>query len=95
MRIKALFLGLVIMAAVTCPAFAGDLPDVRATVSKRTVTIGDRIRYTIEAVYGNKISLVFPVFMDKKIGDLEIKDSGKIVKKGWFGRTIETPMSAK
>ena len=91
MRIK--FLGLpafIVMMTVSCAAFASDIPDVRATVSKRTVTIGDRMLYTIEARYNNNISIVFPIFADKKIGDFEIKDSGRSIKKGWFGRTVET-----
>ncbi len=84
------FLICIVTMAVACTAFAGDAPDVRATVSKRTVTIGDRIRYTIEARYGKDVEVTFPVFIDKKIGDFEIKDFGKIIKKGWFGRTVET-----
>jgi len=90
MRLKAAFLAWIMMLAMSSAAFAANAPDVRATVSKRTVTIGDRIRYTIEARYGNDVSVVFPVFTDKNIGDFEIKDSGKTVKKGWFGRTVET-----
>lgn len=90
MRFKVALVTLVITAAVSCAAFAGDAPGVSATVSKRTVTIGDRILYTIEARYGKNISVVFPVFADKKIGIFEIKDSGKGVKKGWFGSTVET-----
>ena len=90
MRLKILLPALIIMLGVSCTAFAGEAPDVRTTVSKRTVTIGDRIRYSIEARYGKGVSVVFPAFTDKKIGDFEIKDSGKTIEKGWFGRTVET-----
>ncbi|MCX5679539.1 MAG: hypothetical protein NTZ95_02565 [Candidatus Omnitrophica bacterium] len=89
MRLKIFFLAWIMMIVVSAAAFADDGPDVRATVSKRTVTIGDRIRYAIEARYGKNISVVFPVFTDKKIGDFEIKDSGKTIEKIWFGRTVE------
>ena len=87
---KRILLILCGMSILTGAAFAADAPDVRATVSKRTVTIGDRIRYIIEARYGSGVSVTFPVFADKKIGDFEIKDSGKTIKKEWFGRTVET-----
>jgi len=90
MKPKILILACGMIMAAACAAFAGDAPDVRATVSKRTVTIGDRIRYTIEARYGKGLSVVFPVFTDKKIGDFEIKDAGKTIKVGWSGRTVET-----
>ena len=91
MRLKfSCFLACIVMLAVSCAAYASDAPDVRATVSKRTVTIGDRIRYTTSVKYGKHVSIVFPIFLDKKIGDFEIKDSGKIIKKGWFGQTVET-----
>jgi len=90
MRFKTLLLALIITMSFSCPAFAGDTPDVRATVSKRTITIGDRIRYVVEVRFNKNITVAFPVFADNKIGDFEIKDSGKTIKKGWFGRTVET-----
>lgn len=81
---------LLFLAAFCGNAFADPAPSVRATVSKRTITIGDRIRYKIEAAYRKDTKISFPLFTDKKISDFEIKDSGKSLKKGWFGRTIET-----
>lgn len=90
MRSKIILITVILTLVISSAAFAGNTPDVRATVSKRTVTIGDRILYTIEARYGGGVSVAFPVFADKKVGDFEIKDSGKTIKKGWFGRTTQT-----
>lgn len=90
MKLKTFLIICSMIMVVPCAAFAGGAPDVRATVSKRTVTIGDRIRYAIEARYDNNISVAFQAFTDKRIGDFEIKDSGSIIKRGWFGRTAET-----
>jgi hypothetical protein len=87
---RKILLVLIAMVTLGGTASAAGAPDVRATVSKRTVTIGDRITYTIEVGYGKDVSIAFPVFADKRIGDFEIKDSGKTVKKGWFGRRLET-----
>jgi len=90
MKLGTLVFVLIITIVMSCAAFAASAPDVSATVSKRTINIGDRILYTISAKYDNNISVIFPVFADKRIGDFEIKDSGKTVKKGWFGKKVET-----
>lgn len=90
MKLRVILIAFMMMAAVPCAASAGESPDVRAAVSKRTVNIGDRVLYTIEARYNNKVAVVFPVFADNKIGDFEIKDSGRTIKRGWFGRMRET-----
>jgi hypothetical protein len=71
---------------IASTASAADTPSVRATVSKRTVNIGDRIRYRIEVTYHEGTKISFPASADNKIGEFEIKDSGKSVKNGWFGR---------
>jgi hypothetical protein len=85
-RIAAISLLSVLLAGA---AMAEDAPSVRATVSKRTVAIGDRIRYTIEARRDKNTDVSFPVFADKKIGIFEIKDAGKEAKNGWFGAVTD------
>jgi len=70
-------------------AHAADPVTARGSVNKRTVLIGDRVRYTIETRRTKNLEIEFPAFADKKIGDFEIKDSGLIVKKGFLGGVKE------
>lgn len=70
--------------------YAAEGPRVRTAVSRRTATIGDRIRYTIDVSYSKGSEISFPVFKDKRMGEFEIKDSGKSSKKGWFGAMTQT-----
>ena len=71
-------------------AAAEDTVTARGFVNKRTVFIGDRIRYTIEVKRTKNIDVEFPGFSDKKVGDFEIKDSGRKLKEGLFDRATET-----
>jgi hypothetical protein len=90
---RRLFLHIGVMALLvfsgTNYAFAADPVIARGFVNKRTVLIGDRVRYTIEAKRAKDIDIEFPVFADKRIGDFEIKDSGQVIKKGFFGAIKE------
>ena len=62
----------------------------RGFVNKRTVLIGDRVRYAIETRNAKSVDVEFPAFADKKIGDFEVKDSGRKLKEGFFGMVVET-----
>jgi hypothetical protein len=69
-------------------AAAKDSISVRADVDRKTIYIGDRIRFTVEAVAGKDYSVEFPHFADNKIGDLEIKDSGQRERRLFFGKKV-------
>jgi len=90
---RRLFLRIGVIAllvfAGTSYANAADPVTIRGFVNKRTVLIGDRVRYTIEAKHAKNIEVEFPVFADKRIGDFEIKESGRKTEEGFFGRVIE------
>ena len=74
-----------ILASSGCSYAKDDAPRLRTTVDRKTILIGDRIRYTIEASYGESLDVPMPSFKDDKIGDFEIKDSGRRTKQGFFG----------
>lgn len=61
---------------------------VKADVDRKTIYIGDRIRYSIEAVAGKNIEVEFKKFADGNMGDFEIKDSGNSEKSAFFGKRI-------
>lgn len=61
-------------------------PIIRAYVDKKSIFIGDRIRYTIKIEAKKKFEVEFPKFKDNKIGEFEIKDAGK----SWFDVAIYT-----
>lgn len=64
-------------------------PTVRTSVDRKTILIGDRIKYSISASCGKSMDISFPGFQDDKIGDFEVKESGRVTKKGFFDtRTI-------
>ncbi|MDP3804044.1 MAG: hypothetical protein Q8Q87_00670 [Candidatus Omnitrophota bacterium] len=63
-----------------------DSPRLRASADRKAIFIGDRIRYAIEASYGEAQEVLMPSFKDEKIGDFEIKDFGQIDRSGFFGK---------
>ncbi len=56
----------------------------RASIDKKTVNIGDRIRYSIDVRARKGTEVEFPRFENGKIGEFEIKDSGK----GWHDLAV-------
>ena len=58
---------------------------IRASVSRYTITIGDRIRYAIEIRPYERMEVEFPKFVDDRLGDFEIKDSNERVMRSWLG----------
>lgn len=69
---------------------AESAPAVRASLSKRSVLIGDRARYTITVKAKALTQVQFPNFTDNRIGDFEIKDSGQALKKSVFGAVAQS-----
>jgi len=64
-------------------------PAIRATVDRRAIYIGDRLRYKIEVAAGKGTEVRLPKFADGLMGDFEIKDSGTKTTKGVFAKKID------
>ena len=69
--VKAFF-AVVFMSVIACTAVAEDIR-VQAEVDKDSVTIGDKIRYTIETSAGKGVLLEFPA-PEKELGGLTVKE---------------------
>ncbi|MFA6321620.1 MAG: hypothetical protein WCY36_07180 [Candidatus Omnitrophota bacterium] len=70
-------------------AAADDGVSVQALVDRATIHIGDRVKLTIDANYRAGTEIKFPDFKDSKIGEFEIKDSGKVLKRRLFGGVLQ------
>jgi hypothetical protein len=81
---------LMLPASTVCAAAAKDDIAIRASIDKKGVLIGDRIRYKIEISSRRELEIQPLKFKDGRIGDLEIKDSGRKAEKGFFGRRTYT-----
>ncbi len=67
-------------------AYAGDGVSVRAFANKSSITIGDRIKYTVEVTAPRGAQVQMPAFKDNLIGDFEIKDSSSKTTEHLFGK---------
>lgn len=87
MGIVRKYLIIVCMLTVFCASTYAAGPDVSAqgSVNKSTILIGDRIRFLIDVKYRKGVQVSPPVFKGDRIGSLEIKDSGRKTKEGFFG----------
>jgi hypothetical protein len=86
---RLLFLTVFLMM-VSASAFGleeASAPAIKALISRKRIFVGDRIRYRAEIVSKDDLEIEFPQFKDSKIGDCEIKDSGRSVKKSIFGKS--------
>ncbi|MFH1189639.1 MAG: hypothetical protein V1682_02985 [Candidatus Omnitrophota bacterium] len=72
--------------AFTAVAEAGDDITLRSSADRRSITIGDRIVYTIEVTAPGGTEVQMPSFANKTIGDFEIKDSNVKASRRLFGR---------
>jgi len=79
-----IFLGLFLASNVWAAA-QNDGVSVRASADKKAVFIGERVRYTIDVTSRSELQVELPRFKDAKIGEYEIKDSGRRDAKGFFG----------
>ena len=61
-------------------------PSIKASINKKRIFVGDRIRYKTRIISEDDLEIEFPKFKDSKIGDCEIKDSGRSVEKSIFGK---------
>ena len=72
---------------LSCPAaWAGDDGvSAQVSVDRAVIFIGDRVKFSVDVNYRAGTVIDFPEFKENKIGDFEIKDSGRGLKKGLFG----------
>lgn len=69
---------------------AKDDISVRSYVDRKTIFIGDVIKYTLEVKADKSTELSFPDFKDGKIDEFEIKDVYAAVTKSFFGKNTVT-----
>ena len=88
MRIKNRILPFIILLFVFAAAYAeaGDDITVRARVDRRSITIGDRILFTIDLRAPRATEIQMPLFSDNMIGEFEIKDSTSKTAASLFGK---------
>ena len=84
--VRSFFLMAFLAISVFAMAEDASAPSMKAGISKKRIFVGDRIRYRTEIASGEDLEIEFPQFKDSKIGDCEIKDSGRSVKKPLFGK---------
>jgi hypothetical protein len=77
-------LSLVLVAAPR--AYAGDAIGLRTYVNRSSITIGDRIKYTVEVTAPHETQIQMPAFKDNLIGEFEIKDSASKTTEHLFGK---------
>jgi len=82
---RLLFLTIFLTISVSAMAKDDTAPSIKASINKKRIFVGDRIRYKTEIVSRDNLEIEFPQFKDSKIGDCEIKDSGSSVKRSLFG----------
>ena len=77
---KLLFLTLFLLTSVLAMAENESTPSIKASINRKRIFVGDRIRYKTEIVSRDNLEIEFPQFKDfVRIGDCEIKDSGKSI----------------
>lgn len=81
---------LVVIAAVMLVAspqgHAADDVSVRAFTDRSSMTIGDKVKLTIEITSIGRTQIQMPVFTDNIIGDFEIRDHSAKIVKHFFGK---------
>ena len=84
---RLLFLTIFLAISVSAMAEENPVPSIKASISRKRIFIGDRMRYKVEIASRDNLEIEFPQFKDSKIGDCEIKDSGKSVNRSIFGNS--------
>jgi hypothetical protein len=92
MRYASKLILLMVFLLITAFAMAAEesAPSIKAAISRKRIFVGDRIRYKTEIVSREDLEIEFPQFKDLKIGDCEIKESGRSVKRSIFGKGTYT-----
>lgn len=68
---------------------ADDGASIQALVDRATIHIGDRVKLTVDVNYRAGTEIKFPEFKENTIGNFEIKDAGKDIRKGFFGNIVQ------
>jgi len=84
---RLLFLSIFILISAFAIAAQESAPSIKASINRKRIFVGDRIRYRTEIVSRDDIEIEFPQFKDSKIGDCEVKDAGRSVKRSIFGKS--------
>ncbi|MBN1526235.1 MAG: hypothetical protein JW919_01440 [Candidatus Omnitrophica bacterium] len=89
---RIIFAACLLLATLSAVAVAApeSAPAIRVDVNKKSVLIGDRVRYTIRVKAKAGTQVLFPKFAENRIGDFEIKDSGRASKKSVFGALVQS-----
>ncbi len=82
---RSLIIFFIITALCGSVYAAGDDISAHGSVNRSTILVGDRIKFLIDVKYRKGTQVSPPVFKDDRIGSLEIKDSGRKIKEGFFG----------
>jgi len=83
---RLFFIGLILVITNTAFAVKDEpAPSIKTSISRKRILVGDRIRYKTEIFSRLDLEIDFPRFKDNKLGECEIKDSGKEVKGSFFG----------
>ena len=84
---RLLFLAIFLTISAFAMAKEESSPSIKTSISRKRIFVGDRIRYKTEIASREDLEVEFPQFKDfVRIGDCEIKDSGKSVKRSIFGK---------
>ncbi len=89
-RLTAILFIMVIMMTTACGVLlaAENSVSVKASVSRYTANIGDRIRFIIEIWPYRGLEAALPDIKDGLIGDLEVKEERDVVRTSLFGKTV-------
>lgn len=84
-----LLITLVLLAGIASGCNADkSVPRLKAGVDRRTILIGDRIKFNVTVRLAKNIEAALPAFRDELIGDFEIKERSFESKKGLFGGRV-------
>ena len=89
MRYAARLFFLIVFLGISALAMAEEAPEpsIKASINRKRIFVGDRIRYRAEIVSAGDLEIEFPQLNDfTRIGDCEIKDHGRSIKKSIFGK---------
>ena len=75
----------ILLTASAAQAVDEDKPSIKTTISRKRILVGDRIRYKAQISSGLDLEIEFPKFKDNRIEECEVKDSGKEVRRSFFG----------
>lgn len=83
------FVAVFLALAVSAESSEKTTPNIKASVDRKKIYIGDRIRLTVDVRAPKGMEVAFPPFDDYRMGEFEIKDGGgKTVRRMLGGRVL-------